>query len=65
MQHPGTDTGSFGPHWGKKEHAASMRVPLMTRTEVSNSPGNLVSQGNPVSYIQADASGNMSSVLTG
>ena len=38
MQHPGTDTGSSDPHWGEKEHIASVHVPLMTGTEASHGP---------------------------
>ena len=63
MQHPGTDTDSFGPHWGKKEHTVSMHVPPMTGTKVSHSPKIPASTGNPASYVQADGNGNMSSVL--
>ena len=65
MQHLGTDVGSFGLHWGKKEHTTSMHVPLMTGTVSSQNPGILASEGNPASYVHADGSGNMSSVLTG
>ena len=38
MQHPGTDTGSSGPHWDEKEHNASVRIPLTTGTEGSYGP---------------------------
>ena len=65
MPHSGTDTGSSGPCWGKKEHTASVHVPLMTGTMPSKNPGILASKGNPASYVQADGNGNMSSVLTG
>ena len=51
MHHPGIDTGSFGLYWGKKEHTASMHVPLMIRTEVFYNLGILVSKGNPASYV--------------
>ena len=65
MSHSEADTGSSGPCWGKKEHAASVHVPLMTGTEVSRSLGIPTSTGNLVSYVRADGNGNMSSVLTG
>ena len=35
MQHPGTDTSPFSPHWGEKEHTASVHVPMMTGTALS------------------------------
>ena len=65
MQHLGTDTGSSGQQWGKKEHTASVHVLLMTGTVQSQNHGILASEGNPASYIQADDNENMSSVLTG
>ena len=65
MPHSEADTGSSGPHWGKKEHTASVCIPLMTGTEMSYSPGIPASKGNPVSYVQADGNGNMSSILNG
>ena len=58
------NTGSFGLHWGKKEHTASVHVPLMIGTMLSQNPGILASEGNPASYVQADGNGNMSLVLT-
>ena len=64
MQHPGTDTGSSGPHWGKKEHTVSVSVPLMTGTTLSQNLRILASKGNPVSYVQDDGNNNMSYVLT-
>ena len=65
MPHSEADTGSSGPHWGKKEHIASVHVPPMIRTKVSCSPRIPASASNPASYVRADGSGNMSSVLTG
>ena len=65
MQHLKTDTGSSGPHWGKKEHTASVHIPLMTGAEVSRSLRIVTSTSNPVSHVQADGNENMSSVLTG
>ena len=65
MLHLGTDIGSSGACWGKKEHTASVHVPLMTETMPSQNPGILASEGNPASYVQADGNGNMSLVLTG
>ena len=65
VPHSEADIGSFGPHWGKKEHTVFVHVPLMTGTKVSRSLGILASEGNHVSYVQADGSENMSSVLTG
>ena len=41
------DTGSSGLHWGKKEHIVSVRVPLMTATEVSRSLRIPAFAGNP------------------
>ena len=64
MQHPETDAGPFGPHWGKKEQIVSTFIPLMTRTKVSCITWNPSSAGNLVSHVQADGNGNMSSVLT-
>ena len=65
MPHSEVDIGSFGPHWGKKEHTTSMLVSLMTGAMPSQNPGILASEGNLASYVQANGSGNMSSVLTG
>ena len=65
VPHSETNTSSSGSHWGKKEHTAPMRVPMMTGTEVSHSPGIPASKGNPASHVQDDGNGNMSSVLTG
>ena len=65
MPHSETDTGSSSPCWGKNEHTTSVHVPLMTRTEVSCSPGILASTKNLVSYVQANGNGNMSSVMIG
>ena len=59
MQHPGTDTGSFGSHWGEKEHTALVHVPLMTRTKAYHGLVIPTSKGNPASYVQADGNGNM------
>ena len=65
MQHPEIDTGLSGPHWGEKEQTASMQVPLTTGAVVSHNSGIPSFEGNPASYVQADSSNNMSSVLTG
>ena len=59
MQHLGTDIGSPGPHWGEKEHTASVHVPLMNGTEVSHGLKILASEGNPASHVQVGANGNM------
>ena len=64
MPHFEADTGSSGPHWGKKEHTTSVHVPLMNGTMPSQNLRIPASEGNPASYVQADGSGNMSSVLT-
>ena len=64
VQHPRTDTCSFGKHWGENEHIASVHVPLVTGTKVSLSPRILASAGNLVSYVRAYGNGNMSSILT-
>ena len=64
MQHPETDTGPFGPHWGKKEQIVSTFVPLITGTEVSRIKWIPSSAGNLISHVQADGNGNMSSVPT-
>ena len=63
MQHPEIDTGSSDPHWGVKEQTVSAPVPLMIRTEVSHSPGILVSKGNLASHVQANGNGSISTVL--
>ena len=65
MQYPEPDTCSPSLYWGKEEHTASVHVPLMTRTEVSHSPGILASAGNLISYVQDDGNENISSTLTG
>ena len=49
-----TDTGSFGPCWGKKKQTVSECVPPMTGTRVSHNSGTFDSVGNPVSCAQAD-----------
>ena len=64
MQHTGTDIDSLGPCRGKEEQPVSASVSLMVGTELSQNPGILASEGNPVSCVQADGSNNMSSVLT-
>ena len=65
MQHPVTDTSSSGPHWGKKEQTMFVHVPLMTGIVLSHNPGIPAFEGNPASYVQADGSNNISSVLSG
>ena len=65
MQHPGTDTGSFGSYWGEEEHTASVHISLMTGTEASHDLEILASEGNPASYVQADGNGNMLLAQTG
>ena len=64
MRHPKTNAGSSSPHWGEKEQTVSVHVPLMIRTTLSQNPGILASEGNPVSYVPADGKNNMSSILT-
>ena len=51
MQHPETDAGSSGPHWGEKEQIVSAPLPLMTGTTLSQNPEILASEGNPASYV--------------
>ena len=65
MLHSEADIDPSGPCWGKKEHTASVHVPLMIGIEVSRSLGIPSSTGNLASYVQADGNGNMSLVLTG
>ena len=65
MQHPGNDTGSPGPCWGKEEQTESVQVPLTTGVVVSHNSGIPASKGNPTSSVQADGSNNMSFVLNG
>ena len=65
MQHPEIDAGSPCPWWGKEETTAFMHVPLMTRTEVSHSPGIPASEDSPASCVQASNNGNTSSDLIG
>ena len=59
MQHPGIGTGSSVPHWGEKEHTASVHIPLMIGTGASYGPEILTSEGNPASHVQADGNCNM------
>ena len=58
MQHPGTDTGSPGPCWGKEEQTASVHAPLMIGIVVSHNSRIPTSKGNPVSSVQAGGTGN-------
>ena len=65
MQHPGTDIGSSGPCWGKKEQTASVHAPLMIGSVAPHNFKIPASEGNPVSSVQAGGSGNTLSALTG
>ena len=65
MQHPGTDTISPGPCWGKEEQTTSAHVPLTTGVLVSHNSNIPTSEGNPASYVQANGSNNMSSAPYG
>ena len=65
MQHPRTNDGSSGSHWGEREQTASTPVPLMTGTALSQNPGMLAFEGNPASHVWADGNRNMSAVLIG
>ena len=65
MQYTETDIDSPGPCWGKEEQTASPYVPLMTGTEVSCILRTLAYEGNPISNVQADGNGSMSSALSG
>ena len=51
MQHPGTDTSSLSPWWGKGEQTESVQVPLMIGTRVSHNSGIPTSKDNPVSCV--------------
>ena len=61
MQHPETDTGIFGPHWGEKEQTMSAHVPLMIGTVMSHNSGIPARVDNPISCAQVDGNGSMSS----
>ena len=61
MQHPVTDTGPSGPHWGEKEQTASVPIPLMTGNAPSHNFGILAFVDNPVSCAQTDGNDSMSS----
>ena len=61
MQHPETDTGPSGSHWGEKEQIMSAPVLLMTGTALSHNSGILASVDNPVSCAQANENDSMSS----
>ena len=65
MQHLGTNTGSSGPHSGKKKHTVFVHIPPMTGTEVSRGLGIPTSVGNLVSHVCTVGNGNMSLALTG
>ena len=65
MQHPRTDTSPSGPHWGEKEQTVSASILLMTGTALSNNFGILDFVDNPVSCVQADGNGSMSSAPFG
>ena len=43
----------------------SVHVPLMTGTMLSHNPRIPTFEGNPASYVEADGSNNMSSVMSG
>ena len=61
MQHPETDIGPSGPHWGENEQTVSAPVPLMTGTALSHNYGIPASMDNHVSCAQADGNDIMSS----
>ena len=63
MQHPGTDTGSLGPCWGKEKQIVSVHVLLMIGTKVSYNSRIPTFVGNLVSSVQADGNGNMSPIM--
>ena len=65
MHHLGTDIGSLGPCQHEEEQIVSVHVLLMTRTVMSHNSGILASEGNSVSFVQADDNRNMSSALDG
>ena len=65
MQHPVTDTAFPGPWQGREKQNASVHVPLMIGTMVSHSSGILAFEGNLVSSVQVDGTGNTLSSLTG
>ena len=65
VQHPGTDTSSPSPYWGKNEHIASVHILLMTGNEVSQNSEISTSVGNPISCAQADGDGSMLSSPSG
>ena len=53
MQLLGTDIGSLGPWWGKKEQTEYVNVPLMTGIRVLHNSRIPTSEGNPILCVQA------------
>ena len=51
VQHPGIDTGSSGPYWGKEEQTAFVYAPLMNGTMMSHNFRIPTYEGNPVSSV--------------
>ena len=65
VSHPGTDTGSPGPCWGKERQTVFAYVLLMIGSEVSHNPGIPTYMGNPISCVQAGGSDSMSFASSG
>ena len=65
MQHPGTNVGFSGPHWGEREQTQSALVQLMIGITLSQNPRIRAFEGNPVSHVRIDGNEIMSAVLTG
>ena len=65
VPHPGTDTNSLGPYWGKERQTVSVHVPLMIRIKVSHNPRIPAFVGNSVSCVHACGSDIMSSAPSG
>ena len=61
MQHPETNTGPSGLHWGENQQTASTPAPLMIGNAPSHNSGIIASVDNPVSCAQADGNDSMSS----
>ena len=56
MQLPETETGSSGMYRAVEECIISSPILSLTGTALSRNPGNLVSRGNPSSYVRAAGS---------
>ena len=65
MQYLGTGTGSSDPYWGVEDQTAYAPILRIIGIAMSRNPGIPALEGNPIAYVWATGSGNMSLVLPG